>query len=1022
MNKKINKLLALSAACLAVSAFGGALVACGDGNNSTGGGTDNKPQQLSAPVISLTGNTVNWNAVDHATGYNVKVNSNAVVPVTQTSYTLTYTEAGEYKVTVVATSTDANYTDSVASNQVTYTVTAPEPEEKALVRLEATSPVAKTQYFLDEKATAVDLTGLALVARYDDDSTAPITVTAADIDGTVDLSSVGTKTVTIKYTENDVTRAYTFDVIVKERTAADLDAAGTAYTTAMNEFSSAAERYMIAETEVAGAVDLKGNTLTVTHDGGKSYIAASAFTSSGAMLIKTTGDDSAFINVVAAKYVRTAADMKAINEDLNGYYVLQNDISLDGTRINGNTITPYWAKGFTPIGQAPLKGTGETEAADDAVRLDFTSTDGLTQEGKAFTGTFDGNGHIIDDMLVFFPEEKPAKYTAYYLGMFGYIGKTGVVKNFTLRKANVRGGQSSSFIAGVNLGTIQNVVIDDTCKLLVNYADTRGCGYIADYNAGAIKNVVCYATEFTYRNGDIDETLIKSFIDKEDQAGTAENCYLGDATNLTATLGSDWFYIDGVGTYFGNADYGKVLSYEDTVFVGQTFNVKVYSKTPIDSGDIAFLADWTANEAADELEAPQLEVKSVGDNGIYAVGFADTVTSELFATVKKFRIGIRIGEKYIDNFIVTVGDPYITGIKNVVTENIECAQGRELALGTITLTIEKSDGTTITANPTAVRNLDTETVGDKQVIFVYSDGVNEFTINGTVKVIAVSNEITASVKSGVEKVIIPFVGGRWSIENITDWTQFFDISETDVTVSVSGALSGNIAFTFSKTGYAPATVTIDSYLGVDSATAFAAINQNLSAWYIVTDNIDFQGASNVPIGGIPLKQDESGTEFNSEIANIAGLPFTGIFDGNNKILSNYCLLEPFSVAWTQDHFGGMFGYVGEGGVVKNFTLSGAKLNSVNYTSFVTGYNQGTITGITVNANCTIYANYGAAGAFAYVNAGAISNCKCYVTKCSKTGDTQIDLTAVNLNYGSGLDADTVIVTAPPAETPSGSSL
>lgn len=38
MNKKINKLLVLSAACLAVSAFGGALVACGDGNNSTGGG------------------------------------------------------------------------------------------------------------------------------------------------------------------------------------------------------------------------------------------------------------------------------------------------------------------------------------------------------------------------------------------------------------------------------------------------------------------------------------------------------------------------------------------------------------------------------------------------------------------------------------------------------------------------------------------------------------------------------------------------------------------------------------------------------------------------------------------------------------------------------------------------------------------------------------------------------------------------------------------------------------------------
>lgn len=128
-----------------------------------------------------------------------------------------------------------------------------------------------------------------------------------------------------------------------------------------------------------------------------------------------------------------------------------------------------------------------------------------------FAGTFDGGYYTISNMTI----EQGAAYHA--AGLFGAIGATGVVKNFTISNANVT--NLSSGDATVNGtaavvgsmpygGTIENVTVD-TAVISAN----RMVGGIVGYAAGTVtgctvKNVTLTATpddldnNGTYDNGD----------------------------------------------------------------------------------------------------------------------------------------------------------------------------------------------------------------------------------------------------------------------------------------------------------------------------------------------------------------------------------------------------------------------------------------------------------------------------------------------------------------------------------------
>lgn len=76
--------------------------------------------QLTAPVITLEGNVVSWNAVDNAEGYKVTVNGVQGEKQTTTNYTIADTGVTEYTITVIAIGDIVTYLNSKASNEVKY--------------------------------------------------------------------------------------------------------------------------------------------------------------------------------------------------------------------------------------------------------------------------------------------------------------------------------------------------------------------------------------------------------------------------------------------------------------------------------------------------------------------------------------------------------------------------------------------------------------------------------------------------------------------------------------------------------------------------------------------------------------------------------------------------------------------------------------------------------------------------------------------------------------------------------------
>lgn len=96
------------------------LASCNDKPDDT---DTSQPVQLAAPVLTLTDNTVSWEAVDNASGYVVSKNNTEQAVQTRLTYTIEDTKAGSYEIKVKAVSTDkTKYTDSGYSLSVTYTI------------------------------------------------------------------------------------------------------------------------------------------------------------------------------------------------------------------------------------------------------------------------------------------------------------------------------------------------------------------------------------------------------------------------------------------------------------------------------------------------------------------------------------------------------------------------------------------------------------------------------------------------------------------------------------------------------------------------------------------------------------------------------------------------------------------------------------------------------------------------------------------------------------------------------------
>ena len=120
-------------------------------------------------------------------------------------------------------------------------------------------------------------------------------------------------------------------------------------------------------------------------------LAASVFCAALGMSAAAAETETDMTQSAEVTQIATAEDLKAVNDNLSGNYVLTADIDLEGTE-------------WTPIGSFVQMG----EEGEEAETPD---------PDYAFTGTFDGQGYTISNFTINQPEN-------WAIGLFGCIANT----------------------------------------------------------------------------------------------------------------------------------------------------------------------------------------------------------------------------------------------------------------------------------------------------------------------------------------------------------------------------------------------------------------------------------------------------------------------------------------------------------------------------------------------------------------------------------------------------------------------
>jgi hypothetical protein len=179
-------------------------------------------------------------------------------------------------------------------------------------------------------------------------------------------------------------------------------------------------------------------------------------------------------------------DLQAINNNLTAYYVLGNDIDASATiGWNGGA-------GFIPIGTL----------------------------ASGFTGSFDGKGYKIFNLYINRPSTD-------YVGLFGYVGSGGVVKNVGLESESVRGKTYVGGLVGRNSGTVDNCYSTGSVSGTTSFVGGLvGCN---DYGGTVSKS----CSTGTVSGG----SYVGGLVGINSWYGTASNCYSTGAVNGNQDVG-----------------------------------------------------------------------------------------------------------------------------------------------------------------------------------------------------------------------------------------------------------------------------------------------------------------------------------------------------------------------------------------------------------------------------------------------------------------------------------------------------
>ena len=195
--------------------------------------------------------------------------------------------------------------------------------------------------------------------------------------------------------------------------------------------------------------------------------------------------------------------------------------------------------------------------------------------GSSFRGTFDGQGHTISGIRVYvggFDTD------ANSLGLFGYLGEGGTVKNVILTDATVYGSENIGVLVGYNSGTVTD------CYVVNGFACTRNqwtqkVGIIAGVDAGgSITRAYFRDCAFWYFTNGQPSYWVKNsppgirIVSPGANVGitrTGGNVISSSMTTYDdgITLDGTQYYTEGATvrlTYSGSVPQGKVVSFSST--------------------------------------------------------------------------------------------------------------------------------------------------------------------------------------------------------------------------------------------------------------------------------------------------------------------------------------------------------------------------------------------------------------------------------------------------------------------------
>jgi hypothetical protein len=222
--------------------------------------------------------------------------------------------------------------------------------------------------------------------------------------------------------------------------------------------------------------------------------------------------------------ITNVKQLQEMKYDLKAYYVLGNDIDASETRGWNN------GQGFEPIG-------------------DYHNH---------FTGSFDGKGYKIYNLYI--------NTTLWHVGLFGYVGEEGIVKNVGLENVKISStGLDVGGLIATNRGTVSNCYSTGS----VNGNNAVG-GLIGFDYGGKVSN--CYSTGSVNGNFQIGGLIGNNY-------GTVSNCYSTGSVNgnfqIGGLIGRNYFgtvsNCYSTGSVNGKGDVGGLIGYNYEGTVSNSF-------------------------------------------------------------------------------------------------------------------------------------------------------------------------------------------------------------------------------------------------------------------------------------------------------------------------------------------------------------------------------------------------------------------------------------------------------------------